>query len=86
MWNVIVICDDCRLFQNIPIHRVLPATGYSNIFNKLTDLIKNPDFDTFEFQKYINKLDNVDFRCLTNKTLHFCFFEDHLVEKNGTCH
>ena len=37
--------------------------------NDLIEVIKNPDFDRFEYLKYL-KLDNQNLTCLANKTIH----------------
>ena len=73
------------MFQNIPIHRILPVTHYENILHRLPDFIKNPDFDVYEFEKYIDELDNVDYTCLANKNINI-FMRDYsfnLLEKTA---
>ena len=71
-WNVILICHftNCPMLPHLPIHRIVPVNNYEYMKKKVKDLVRNPDFNKFEFLKY-NKIDNQNLTCLENKTIHF---------------
>ena len=75
MWNFIVLCSEFPVLQNIPVHRILPILNFGDALNKLPDIIKNPDFDAFQFQKYIDTVEKVENTCLANKSIHFVMFD-----------
>ena len=55
--------------QILPFNRVIPFQFMRQTFNDLIGVIKNPDFDRFEYLKYL-KLNNQNLTCLANKTIH----------------
>ena len=77
-WNVIVICEIfCPVFRNVPIHRLLSGVfADQEIFNRLPGIIRNPDFDAFELERYINKADKLNYACLAYKRLHLVTDKD----------
>ena len=88
-WSVILICIlsvNCPTTTNIPVHRILPSgrlahDQFTQI--RVKDLVQNPDFNVFEFLKYV-KIDNVNLTCLANKTVHILggdIYNYALVEK-----
>lgn len=94
-WNVIVVClsNKCPIITRLPINRmiILPTVlhdvgtiegeEYRSIQKNIKDLIRNPDFNEFEFIKYI-KIDDKNLTCLANKNVHIYsnFFTRGLLE------
>ena len=71
-WKIIIACIplvECQTIRYLPINRIVPIHTRKNSEIRLGDLVRNPDFNKFEFLKYI-KLDNVNLKCLENKTIH----------------
>ena len=62
----------CPITQNISINRVIPIhSGVLSALDNIRDIVKNPDFDRFEYLKYIqiqNRRSRLE--CLANKTIH----------------
>ena len=74
-WSIVVICtpDLCptSIFPIIQVQRIVPVSHSTQNFNRLSDVIRNPDFDPFEFQRFVLKQDyNPKFLWLANKTIH----------------
>ena len=76
-WDVIIVCSTiqplfCPITQNISINRVIPIhSGVLSALDNIRDIVKNPDFDRFEYLKYIqiqNRRSRLE--CLANKTIH----------------
>ena len=86
-WNVIVICEIfCPVFRNVPIHRLLSGVfADQEIFNRLPGIIRNPDFDAFELERYINKADKLNYTCLAYKRLHLVkdYLSINVLEKTA---
>ena len=55
--------------QILPFNRFIPFQFMRQTFNDLIGVIKNPDFDRFEYLKYL-KLNNQNLTCLAKKTIH----------------
>ena len=70
-WNVIISClpEQCPRSQILPVNRIIPYQRMRQTVNDLIEVIKNPDFDRFEYLKYL-KLNNQNLTCLANKTIH----------------
>ena len=70
-WNIIITCFTTRCPQSeiIPINRYVPMSTYQQTAKNLVEIINNPDFDRFEYLKYL-KLDNSNSTSLANKTIH----------------
>ena len=70
-WKIIITCSisDCPIIPDYPMNRMVPIRDIEDTESRLRDLVRNPDFSKFEFLKYI-KLDNVNLKCLANKTIH----------------
>ena len=70
-WNIIISClpEQCPRSQILPVNRIIPYQRMRQTVNDLIEVIKNPDFDRFEYLKYL-KLNNQNLTCLANKTIH----------------
>lgn len=76
-WKVIFDCEPaaCPMTSALPLNQIIPIGGSLRDNNiRLKDLVRNPDFDKFEFIKYI-KLNDLNLTCLTNKTVHIIYDE-----------
>ena len=82
-WNVIFICNlysiNCPEINNLPIHRIVPTTHRYNNTIRIRDLVRNPDFNKFEFLKYV-KIHNRNLTCLANKTVHIIVVHINYIE------
>ena len=68
------------MFQNVPIHRIFFGVfSDEEILNRLSGIIRNPDFDAFELERHINKADKLNYACLANKRLHLVRDKDYLT-------
>lgn len=88
-WDVIILCRVvppffCPITQNIPINRIIPIDSDDALpLNNIRDIVKNPDFDQFEYLKYIQVENRSRFDCLSNNTtihLGFDFISLGLLE------
>ena len=69
-WNVIFLCrDQCPITTQLPIHRIVRGWSHKLIQKRVKDLVFNPDFNKFEFLKYV-KINEENLTCLANKTVH----------------
>lgn len=69
-WDVIISCYfNCPSIQDFPINRIVPTIFDREITNGVKDLVKNPDFDKFEYLKHV-KMNHVNLTCLVKKTVH----------------
>ena len=69
-WNVIVVCYRCPVSQRILVNRfVQTLLAQKKKKKKLKSLVRNPDFNKFEYLKHV-KLDDERLKCLKNKTIY----------------
>ena len=82
-WNVILLCSfrNCPVTTQLPIQRIVRGWGYRSIRKRVKDLVLNPDFNKFEFLKYVEIYDK-NLTCLANKTVHIFIDLDNL-ENDG---
>ena len=71
-WNVILICylSSCPKTTNLPIHRIVATFKIDDfVKRKVKDLIRNPNFNRFEFLKHV-EIKSENLTCLAKKTVH----------------
>ena len=70
-WKVIIGCHvvGCPVSQTLPIQRVAAEWDLSFEPKTFIDLIRNPNFNKFDYLKHV-KLDDDRLKCLTNKSIH----------------
>lgn len=68
-WDVILVCPPrfCLLSQRIGINKIIPEIEGTR---ELMDIIRNPNFNRFEYLKHVKLHDNRLRKCLEHKSIH----------------
>ena len=70
--KIVIMCqnDKCPIIPSIPIQQMIPKDYVENNGQQIRELVQNPQFNKFEFRKYVKFGDGHRLKCLVKKIIH----------------